>query len=179
MICAYIWLLERIQPDVVSELFQRYDDAFFYAFSTNTRSGCFINHFRTLLIYFLPVLPTLRLITSSAYLIPLPLYGSGLLLSLISAAYWPTFSLLIPETMILFPSTLVPILLDLPFLLGENILRKEQVSYPVSELYNLHRLLQALLYPSLTPTTMLWIRVLVRPCNAFIFFKSFGLVTTT
>ena len=34
----------------------------------------FTNHFHTLLIrYFLPVLPTLRLITSSAYLIPFPL----------------------------------------------------------------------------------------------------------
>ena len=32
------------------------------------------------------------LIVSSAYLIPFPLYGSGLLLSLISAANWPTFS---------------------------------------------------------------------------------------
>ena len=53
---------------------------------TNFRSRCLIYHFLTLLNYFLPVLPTLRLITSSTYLIPLPLYGSGLLLSLISAA---------------------------------------------------------------------------------------------
>ena len=61
--------------------------------------------FRHSFNYFLPVLPTLRLITSSAYLIPLPLYGSGLLLSLISAAYWPTFSLSIPLTIILLSST--------------------------------------------------------------------------
>src|SRR5699024_498833 len=52
--------------------------------------------------YFLPVLPTLRLIVSSTYLIPLPLYGSGALFSLISAANCPTFSLSIPLTMILF-----------------------------------------------------------------------------
>ena len=58
--------------------------------NANFASRFFTNHFHTLLTYFLPVLPTLRLITSSAYLIPLPLYGSGLLLSLISAAYWPT-----------------------------------------------------------------------------------------
>ena len=56
------------------------------------------------------VLPTLRLITSSAYLIPLPLYGSGALFALISAAYWPTASLLIPLTMMMFvPSRTVSI----------------------------------------------------------------------
>src|SRR5699024_5844041 len=41
---------------------------------TNFLSRFLTNHFHTLLIsYFLPVLPTLRLIVSSAYLIPLPL----------------------------------------------------------------------------------------------------------
>ena len=50
-------------------------------------------------IYF-PVLPSLRLITSSAYLIPLPLYTSGGLFVLITAAVWPTSSLSIPFTII-------------------------------------------------------------------------------
>ena len=51
---------------------------------------------------YLPVLPSLRLITSSAYLIPLPLYTSGGLFVLILAAVWPTNSLSIPFTIIVF-----------------------------------------------------------------------------
>ena len=38
--------------------------------------------------------------TSSLYLIPLPLKGSGFLKDLISEAVWPTFCLSIPEILI-------------------------------------------------------------------------------
>ena len=57
---------------------------------------------RNFKFYFLPALPSLRLITSSAYLIPLPLYTSGGLFVLTTAAVWPTNSLSIPFTMIVF-----------------------------------------------------------------------------
>src|SRR5262249_4053351 len=54
----------------------------------------------------LPALPALRRITSSAYLMPLPLYGSGLRMERIVAATWPTSCLSMPETMTrLVPST--------------------------------------------------------------------------
>ena len=45
----------------------------------------------------MPVFPALRWIYSSAYLTPLPLYGSGGLLALILAATWPTNSFSIPS----------------------------------------------------------------------------------
>src|SRR5690606_841886 len=47
-----------------------------------------------------PALPALRRICSPAYLIPFPLYGSGGRSLRISAATWPTTSLLAPSTRI-------------------------------------------------------------------------------
>src|SRR3972149_2774415 len=46
----------------------------------------------------LPALPAFLRITSSAYLMPLPLYGSGFLKALMSAATWPTSCLSAPLT---------------------------------------------------------------------------------
>ena len=54
----------------------------------------FLDHIGTPPYFFLtPVLPSLRRMTSSVYLMPLPLYGSGGRFSLTSAANWPTFCL--------------------------------------------------------------------------------------
>ena len=64
------------------------------------------------LCYFLPVLPAFLRMASPAYLIPLPLYGSGPRKDLILAAVWPTSSLSIPFTstfVILSTSTVIPL----------------------------------------------------------------------
>jgi hypothetical protein len=50
--------------------------------------------------YFPAFLPSFNLITSSIYLIPLPLYGSGFLNTLILAAISQTNCLSIPSTLI-------------------------------------------------------------------------------
>src|SRR6185312_5306715 len=56
--------------------------------------------------YAAPVLPTLRLIVSSTYLMPLPLYGSGGRMARIFDAVSPSSSLSMPDRMTTFLSTL-------------------------------------------------------------------------
>src|SRR5713226_9480681 len=55
--------------------------------------------------FFAPALPALRRMTSSAYLIPLPLYGSGGRTRLIFAAVSPTSSLSAPLTVMALATT--------------------------------------------------------------------------
>lgn len=112
--------------------------------------------------FFFPAFPSFNLITSLAYLTPLPLYGSGGLHFLIEAANWPMLHLSYPLIMILvFSSTFTFRSFGIAILTGwENprlntkSLPSTVARYPTPTSWSLFS------NPLDTPTTMLSVSVL-------------------